>query len=278
MTPPRAPGAAWTLRELQQSLGLSRGIVAGLVAAGFVTPERGPRNEYRFSFQDVVLLRTAHALRAAQVPPRRIVRSLARLRAALPRELPLSGLRITAVGGAIAVRERDARWEPDTGQLLFDFDVAPAVAGGVALLPRPRRARGGDDARTLFERGAALEASDPEAAERSYRDALALAPGLVDAWLNLGAMLCETGRSDEAAALYRNAIARCAPAPLLHYNLGVALEDGGDAPSALAAYEAALALDASLADAHYNAARLHEQLGHAQLALRHYSAYRRLQR
>lgn len=276
MTAARAPGAAWTLRDLQQSLGLSRGVVAGLVAAGFVTPARGPRNEYRFSFQDIVLLRTAHALRAAQVPPRRIVRSLQRLRSSLPRELPLSGLRITAVGSAIAVRDRDAQWEPDTGQLLFDFDVAPS-AGGVALLPRPHRARA-NDARALFQRGAALEASDPRAAEHAYRDALELEPGLVDAWLNLGAMLCESGRCAEAAALYRKAIEQCEPAALLHYNLGVALEDGGDAPSALAAYEAALSLDAALADAHYNAARLHEQLGHAQLALRHYSAYRRLQR
>lgn len=68
----------WTLRSIRQTLGLSRGVVAGLVAAGFVSPTRGPRNEYRFSFQDVVLLRTAHALRAANIPPRRIVRSLQR--------------------------------------------------------------------------------------------------------------------------------------------------------------------------------------------------------
>ena len=57
-------------------LGLSRGVVAGLIAAGFVTPSRGPRNEYRFTFQDLVLLRTALALQAARIPPRRILRSL----------------------------------------------------------------------------------------------------------------------------------------------------------------------------------------------------------
>ena len=58
----------YTLRGIQSMLGLSRGVIAGLIAAGFVTPSRGTRNEYRFSFQDVVLLRTAHSLQAAQDP------------------------------------------------------------------------------------------------------------------------------------------------------------------------------------------------------------------
>ena len=36
-----------------------------LVEAGFVTPGRGPRNSLRFSFQDLIVLRTAQALAAA---------------------------------------------------------------------------------------------------------------------------------------------------------------------------------------------------------------------
>ncbi|CCD40019.1 Ku domain protein [Candidatus Paraburkholderia kirkii UZHbot1] len=39
--------------------GGTRRVVGELVDAGFVPPEQGPRNELRFSFQDVVLLRTA---------------------------------------------------------------------------------------------------------------------------------------------------------------------------------------------------------------------------
>jgi hypothetical protein len=34
-------------------LGLSRTVVSVLVAAGFVTPQRGPRDEQRFSFQNL---------------------------------------------------------------------------------------------------------------------------------------------------------------------------------------------------------------------------------
>ena len=40
-------------------LGLSRSAIVRLVELGFVKPKRGPRQAYLFSFQDVVLLRTA---------------------------------------------------------------------------------------------------------------------------------------------------------------------------------------------------------------------------
>ncbi|HEY2927842.1 MerR family transcriptional regulator, partial [Piscinibacter sp.] len=123
----------YTLSGIQSMLGLSRAVITGLVAAGFVTPSRGKRREYRFSFQDVVLLRTAYSLQAAQIPPRRILRSLKRLKATLPSELPLTGLRIAAVGNDIAVREGGMQWDAESGQLLIDFEVKP-VQGSVSFL------------------------------------------------------------------------------------------------------------------------------------------------
>ena len=104
------------------------------------------------------------------------------------------------------------------------------------------------------------------------------APGHVDAALNLGAMLCESGRAAEAALLYDAAIAASPQAALLHFNRAIALEDLQRDREALQAYRHSLALDPELADAHYNAARLLERMNDAQGALRHYSAYRRLQR
>src|SRR5438552_19167959 len=115
----------YTLSGIQSMLGLSRAVITSLIAAGFVTPSRGKRREYRFSFQDVVLLRTAYSLQAAQIPPRRILRSLQRLKATLPSELPLTGLRIAAVGNDIAVREGGMQWDAESGQLLIDFEVKP---------------------------------------------------------------------------------------------------------------------------------------------------------
>ena len=273
------PDAPHTLRGIQDMLGLSRSAISRLIANGFVSPTRGPRNEYRFSFRDVVLLRTAHRLQSAAIPTRRILRALAQLKSSLPAELPLSGLRITAVGSRIAVHDRGTQWEAESGQLLMDFEVASA-RGAVSFVERPSKAPAAEaDASVtdLFERAEALEATDAEAAGRAYRAALALDPTHVDSYLNLGAMLCESGRFGEAAALYDAALGHRPDQALLHFNRAVALEDLDRLPDALLAYERSLQLDPTLADAHFNAARLHDRLGHKQQAIRHFSAYRRLQ-
>ena len=269
-------------------LGLSTATVSRLVEAGFVTPSRGPRNEYLFSFQDVVLLRTAHRLQVAKIPPRKIVKALASLREQLPEQLPLSGLRISAVGNGVAVHAGGVQWDAESRQMLLDFEVAPA-GGTVTLIGReldattaaapakpPATAHGEADAQVAHARE--LEASDPVAAERAYRAAIAHAPAAADAYLNLGALCYEGGRLDDALAIYDQGLAHCPNESRLHYNRALALEDLRRDDDALAAYEACLRLAPDFADAHFNAARLYEQLGRGQLALRHFSAYRRLQR
>ncbi|MCE9657301.1 MAG: tetratricopeptide repeat protein [Burkholderiales bacterium] len=260
-------------------LGLSRGVISGLIHSGFVTPTRGARQEYRFTFQDVVLLRTAAELQAARIAPRRILQSLRKLKDKLPAELPLAGLRISAVGNDVTVRDGRSQWQADSGQMVMDFELAP-VKGSVTFLQRApaHTAAPAGDIEAVFSRGEALEATDRRAAEAAYRKVLALDPDHADAYLNLGALLCEAKRCKEAVALYDEALKRKPDEALLHFNRAVALEDQGRWMEALAAYNASLQLAPDLADAHYNAARLHEQLGDAKNAVRHFSAYRRLER
>jgi len=278
----------FTLSSIESMLGLSRAVVTGLVAAGFVTPSRGPRREYRFNFQDVVLLRTAYSLQAARVPASRIVRALKKLKSSLPDELPLTGLRITAVGSDVAVREGERQWDAETGQLLMDFEVKP-TRGRVQVLAEPlpaaAPAAGSSqpvdpmvDARAAFELGLSLEATAPVEAEQAYREAMRLAPNFVDPYLNLGVLLIDAGRGADAVALYRHAIQRGHDDALLYFNLGVAYEDLGQPGQALDCYETSIHLAPEMADAHFNAARLHEQRGDARQAIRLYSEYRRLQR
>jgi tetratricopeptide (TPR) repeat protein len=265
--------ATYTIRSIQEMLGLSRGVIAGLIASGFVAPTRGPRNEYRFTFRDVVLLRTAVELKTARITPRKILGALRRLKATLPVELPLTGLRITAVGNDVTVREGHAQWQAESGQLVMDFEVAPAE--GTVMFLRPDVPPEGE-AQRAFGLGQALESSDPASAEVAYHKALALDPTLADAWLNLGALLSESGRHAEAAALSGEAVRFCPNEALLHFNRAIALEDLGKLAAALASYDACLRLEPDFADAHYNAARLHQAQGDARKALRHFSAYRRL--
>jgi tetratricopeptide (TPR) repeat protein len=263
----------YTLRAIQDMLGLSRRAVLGLVEAGFVKPDRGPRNAYRFRFQDVVLLRTAQALRDARIPTRRIVRALKSLRERLPATAPLTGLRITAVGDDVAVREGGQDVALESGQWLFDFDVAPRGE----VLAFPDRSTPNDVA-ALVGKAQALESSDPAAAVATYQAAIAARADDPDAYLGFGALLYEWRRFDEALAVYDAALAVLPEAAELHYNRAIVLEDLGRDEDALAAYERALRLDETFADAHWNAARLYEQRDRVKDALRHFSAYRRLHR
>src|SRR5437763_681256 len=72
-----APPSGYSTKDVAALLGLSAGQVRSYVRSGFLAPQQGPRGEYYFSFQDLVLLRTAKGLLAARVPQRRI--RLARL-------------------------------------------------------------------------------------------------------------------------------------------------------------------------------------------------------
>ena len=62
----------YSTKDVANLLGLSVEQVRSYVRAGFLSPRQGPRGEYSFSFQDLVLLRTAKGLLAARVPRRRV--------------------------------------------------------------------------------------------------------------------------------------------------------------------------------------------------------------
>lgn len=268
----------YTLRSVQSLLGVSRGVVTGLIEAGFVSPSRGSRNEYLFTFQDVVLLRTAYQLQAANIPARKIVRSLASLRTKLPQELPLTGLRISAVGQKVTVRTGPDQWEADSGQLLLDFEVAP-VRGAVKILDsEPESAatshRQAEEWLALAEQ---LAETDARGSEHAYRKGLELlAEPHYGAYANLGVLLVEGGRYVEALAVFDKALQHFPEDGLLHFNRAVVLEELAREEEAASSYSKCLELEPDYADAHYNLARLSEQRGDKQAALRHYSAYRRL--
>lgn len=270
--------STFTLRAAQEKLGLSRTVLTGLITAGFVTPSRGARNEHRFTFQDLALLRTAYALQKSNIPPRKILASLAKLKASLPTEMPLTGLRITAVGADVAVRDGQGKLESTaSGQYLLDFDVS-GIGARVSFLDRSPPVVSGPNAATYFRQGEKLEAEDGVAAQAAYRKAIELDPLFEHAYLNLGAMLCEAQHFDASMSLYDSAILACPNSALIRFNRAIALEDLGRHEEAISSYELSLRLDASLADAHFNIARLKERLGDSQSALRHFNAYRKLQR
>jgi predicted Zn-dependent protease len=264
------------VREVEKLLRLTRGTIRSLVQAGFVAPARGPRGAWQFSFQDLIVLRTAQELTAAKVPRRRITRSIKDLRRHLPDAMPLSGLRICAVADRVVVREGSSQWQADSGQYLLSFQGDPA-SGSLSVVDagKPPEAT---DARQWLERAVALERDDEAAALLAYERAIALDPTLLDAQINRGCLLHEAGRLADAERAYRGALEACGGAPALFYNLAAVLEDLGRKEHAVQAYKEALAGDPRLADCHYNLALLCETLGRSREAIRHMAQYRKLQK
>ena len=270
------------VRDVEKLLRLPRSTIRSLIDAGFVTPARGPRNTLRFSFQDLIVLRTARALTRARVPSKRITRSIRQLRRLLPDSMPLSGLSISAVGDTVVVREGRARWQADTGQYLLEFEGGSH--GSIEVIEPPRRAGRArtrpvkPDAQSIFEQGLELERKDPNAAACAYARAIAANQSFADAYINLGRLLHEHGQLAQAERVYRSAIAACKGEALLQYNLGVLLEDMGRKREAMRTYEGALRVDPDLVDCLHNLALLCDEFGEAKDAIRHMAQYRRLTR
>jgi tetratricopeptide (TPR) repeat protein len=268
-------------RDVTRLLGLTAAEVRRYAREGLVPARRGPRGEWRFSFQDLVLLKLAASLAQASIPAARLRRALRRLRQQLPADRSLAGVHVSADRDEVVVRDGGTAWHPLSGQLLIDFDVKE-VARQVAPLvrdasQRDRRGAPAHGAEEFYAWGCDLEAGAPEEAVTAYRRALELDPAHAGAHLNLGRLLHERGDLPGAERHYRQVLSSPGQAALAAFNLGTVLEDRGLHEPALRAYLDALAAEPTLADAHFNAARLLEAGGRKTEALRHLGAYRQLE-
>jgi tetratricopeptide (TPR) repeat protein len=271
-------------------LGLSPARLRAYVKAGLLCPQRGEGGQLRFSFQDLLLLRTAEGLVTARLPPRRVRDALRKLRRRLPASQPLSGIHLETDGGRVVVFEGDRSWCADSGQILMSFQPqgqpSDTTAAPIALRPRavseeraspaPPQELEPPTADDLYQLACNLEDTAPDMARVAYERTLGLDPERVDAHVNLGRLLHEAGDFTNAEEHYRAALARQPDDVTALYNLGVLLEDRHRADAALPLYERAAVLDPAHADAHFNAARLHDLAGHYEAALRHLREYRNL--
>jgi tetratricopeptide (TPR) repeat protein len=231
----------YSTREVAGLLGMSAPQVRAQARAGFLRPERGPRRAYRFSFQDLFLLRSAKHLAESRIPARRVRRALRQLRKQLPPGHALTEIRIVAENGRIVVRDGDSIWNPDSGQFQLEFK-ARRRKKPTPRAARPPRSRAG--------------------------------PG--DDHLTRGRRLYEANEVTEAVVEYRKALAIRRHHPAAAYHLGVALEDLGRVNEAIEAYRRAVEGDPFYAEAHLSLSRLYEKTGKKTAARRHLKSYREL--
>jgi tetratricopeptide (TPR) repeat protein len=277
---------AYDVKDLKRLFGLPASAVRALTRAGNIHPVRRA-GKLHYTFQDLVVLRTASALRAANISSQRINRTLQKLRSALPAEASLNQLSLTALGSRIAIREGRTLRESESGQYALALEIVeekgrlhvitrhnPAAPSAAAAAPAGSAATPATDqtADEWFEQALELEDTDPTQARAAYEATLQADPNHVEARINLGRLLHTQGLLPEAERIYR-AAARAEP--MLVFNLAVLLEDLGREPDAILAYRETLAMDPLFADAHFNLARLY-QAKDPKASLRHLLAYRRM--
>lgn len=274
--------------EIADVVGMSDRQVRSYVYAGLVHPERGPRHEYRYSFQDLVLLRMGSRLKRSRLSVRRVATVLLKLREQLPAGRTLSSVEVDALDRTVLVRDDEGVWDPQSGQSYFPFAISQGASESETDGPVPlpvvvpfsiesqRMAQTDVESAAWYERALALEDAQPDEAMRAYRQTIALDPTDADARANLGRLLHSDGCLEEAEAEFRRALRQDPCHTTAAFNLGVALQDQGRWAEAAEAYERVLEIDPGFASAHFNLAKVSETLGDEAAALRHLAEYRRL--
>ena len=256
----------YSLADLKRLFGLPPALIRKLSQAGFITPPEA-RGKTRYTFQDLLVLRVAGALKAAKISTPKIASALEKIRSALPSgQLP--AIALAASGKDLAVREGPREWEA-SGQYALPLMTKPGL---VAELRVSREVPAAAIAHEHFTRGHLLEETDVVAARAAYLAALSVQEDHLEARINLGRLLHLDGQLEAAERLYRQARTSSA---ILSFNLATLLEDLEREEEAVAAYREALAQDPLLHDAHFNLSRLHEKANRPREALKHLLAYRR---
>ena len=265
----------YSTKEVSDLLELEAPTIREFARAGVLDPARADGNQYRFAFQDIVVLRTAKDLMDAGIPRTRINKALYKLKSELPSNRSLTSLRIECDSGSVVIKDEDQLYDPDTGQMHINFSVAE-LAGSVAPLAKKaaENASKNDNMSSddWFDLGVDLEAVSPQDAPAAYFKALELDPLHSDAHVNLGRLLQEDGKLEDAEKHYLKALSADEDNMLAAFNLGTLYEDLGKIQEAIDTYKKA----GNLADAHYNLSRLYELVGEHGAALEHLKAYRQL--
>jgi len=258
----------YSLADLKRLFGLPPALIRKLSQAGFITPLPS-RGKGACTFQDLLVLRVAGALKAAKITTPKILEALEQIRASLPAGR-LPAIALAASGKDLAVREGPREREA-SGHYALPLTTRPP-AGQVAALRRSADVPTATLAHEHYQRGHELEDTDVNAARAAYLAALSVQEDHLEARINLGRLLHLDGQLKAAERLYRQAKTSSA---FLSFNLAVLLEDLQREEEAVAAYREALAQDPLLCDAHFNLARLHEKANRPREALKHLLAYRR---
>lgn len=262
----------YSTREVADLIGLRPSQVRHYVRRELLDPLRDANGEYRFRFQDIVLLRTAKGLIDTGVSTRRVYQALIKLKSDLKSVPSLASVRILADGRNVVVNSDRQIWEVESGQGRFNFAVRE-LAENVANLANDHIAAAIEtdelSSDEWYNLGLDLEEVDIGKAPDCYRRALELDPEHADAQVNLGRLCQLEGDFKRAKQHYSHALAAVSEHQLAHYNLGTIFDELDELEQAADHYGEA----PDVPDAHFNLARIFRLNGDQVSSLRHMRRY-----
>jgi tetratricopeptide (TPR) repeat protein len=247
----------FTRREVGRILGVEPSRLRYWERLRLVQP-RARWGERFYSFGDLVALRTIQRLIASHIPARRVRSTVASYEQQFGGpSLLLQELTLIERAGRLAVIPpgADAPFDPLARQWLLAFE-AEGQSGELCSMS----SRTPED---LFQTALDCE-SRPEMlreAIENYRKAIALAPNWVEAHINLGVALYQSGRLQEARSAFEAAVRLEPENGISRYNLGCVLEEEGRVDQAIEHLCRAARLIPTHPDVHFNLALAYDKRG-----------------
>jgi Tfp pilus assembly protein PilF len=286
----------YSIRDVARILALQEARLRYWMQTGFVGPTVRKGGRFYYTFRDLLAVKAAKDLLAADVPVQKIRKNVDALRKALPDDThPATRLRVCSDGETVVALADDVAFEPIGGQIVMAFNV-PSFGEHIAqVLAMPRvdpsdvresdgapahvednvtEANGGTTAYRYFIEGCAAEdRGDLETAEHLWRQAIDLEPNMAAALTNLGNLSYRQGELEEARRLYGRALDHDPAQPEARYNLANLLEDLGEVELAISELRIVCAAAPEFADAHYNLGLMLAHIGGTAQAKQHLERY-----
>jgi len=280
----------YSIRDVARILAVQESRLRYWTQTGFVGPTVRKGGRFYYTFMDLVAVKSAKDLLAADVSLQAARKAVTGLRKALPSDThPASKLRLCSDGHTIVALADDIAFEPIGGQVVMAFSLAAfgAHVADVLAMPRvdpnaapqeitdsPTEANGGTTAyRHFVEACAAEDRGDSETAEHLFRQAIDLEPNMSAALTNLGNLVYRQGELEEARKLYERALDHDPIQAEARYNLANVFEDLGETELAIAELRRVCASCPDFADAHYNLGLMLAQVGGTGQAKQHLERY-----
>jgi tetratricopeptide (TPR) repeat protein len=234
----------------------------------FINPSTLRGRNFRFAFNDLILMRLAKELLPTRCHLEPIQRCFERVRNLIGPSRPVHSLKLENLDGRIVMRDGAACFEVESGQLVFDFEKR--AKGKV------EERFGAARARERFEEARRLAEEDPLKALTIYSDLISREPVNFDAHMRLAALLEHEGDLKGALRHFLGAAAIVPASSEVHFKLGLLYRKTGENDAAIRSLNRAIECDPTMVEAHRNLAEVFDSMGRKRDAIKHLSAIHRL--